>query len=99
MEELRNVSVWDFDHIVLKSSAKEGVWEAETLFRLYKLFERYFRRSLLFKGDERAELESFVRTIQETQASSPVGEKAPEGSRLGSFVILSYFRIKRSTNC
>lgn len=41
---LHDLTVWDFDHMVLQSSEYEGVWEVETLFRVYGIFERQARR-------------------------------------------------------
>ncbi len=39
-EAMERVSVLDFDQIVLASSRREGVWEPETLFRVFSVFMR-----------------------------------------------------------
>ncbi|RLC64661.1 MAG: hypothetical protein DRI48_07470, partial [Chloroflexi bacterium] len=39
-EDLMQVSVYNFDYMVLRSSEKEGVWEVETLFRLFEILRR-----------------------------------------------------------
>lgn len=38
--KLMDVDIYDFDYMVLRSSEEEGVWEAETLFRLFGMFRR-----------------------------------------------------------
>ncbi len=43
LTELENLSVWDFHHIVLVSSQQEGVWEFDTLHRVYALLEKRAR--------------------------------------------------------
>ncbi len=47
-QRINNIDVYDFEHIVLRSSEGEGVWEPDTLFRLFDLF-RYnaFREEAL----------------------------------------------------
>jgi len=37
VQELDTISLFDFEHIILKSSTVEGVWEAETAVRLYDI--------------------------------------------------------------
>ena len=39
-QDLELLDVYDFEQIVFKSSYEEGVWEADTLFRLFGLFHR-----------------------------------------------------------
>ena len=39
-QDLELLDVYDFEQIIFKSSYEEGVWEADTLFRLFGLFHR-----------------------------------------------------------
>ncbi len=39
-QEIDEIRVYAFEHIVLRSSAIEGVWEPDTLFRLFEVFRR-----------------------------------------------------------
>ena len=46
--DLLDVDIYDFDHMVLRSSELEGVWETETLFRLFDILRhRAFRAHTL----------------------------------------------------
>lgn len=46
--ELENIDAYAFDHIVIQSSFKEGVWEPQTLFRIYNfLFRRNAKEQIL----------------------------------------------------
>ncbi len=36
--QMNDIDVYDFEHIVIRSSEGEGVWEPDTLFRLFDLF-------------------------------------------------------------
>ena len=55
--ELDKVDVFDFDDMVLKSSFHEGVWEGETLLRLFLLMQR--RKALDGLSIVASELNSF----------------------------------------
>jgi hypothetical protein len=48
---LNAIDIYDFDHIVFRSSEKQGVWEPDTLFRVFGLFLRDETR-IKAKGDE-----------------------------------------------
>ena len=37
-QQMNDISVYDFEHIVIRSSEEEGIWEPDTLFRLFDLF-------------------------------------------------------------
>lgn len=43
-EEIANLTPWDFERIVIESSAREGAWEVDTLLRLIGIVERRERR-------------------------------------------------------
>ncbi|MBN1936860.1 MAG: hypothetical protein JW934_19520 [Anaerolineae bacterium] len=56
LEKTNDIDVYDFEHIVIRSSEGEGVWEPDTLFRLFNLFEYdAFRRAILV-SDRRASI-------------------------------------------
>ena len=38
--DVQSLEVYDFDEMVLRSSLREGVWEGDTLLRLYQVFHR-----------------------------------------------------------
>ena len=46
--QLNALDVYDFDEIVLRSSEREGVWEPETLFRLFEVYRRIAFRQKVF---------------------------------------------------
>jgi hypothetical protein len=46
--QLNALDVYDFDEIVLRSSEREGVWEPETLFRLFEVYRRIAFREKVF---------------------------------------------------
>jgi hypothetical protein len=39
-KELCAMNIYDFEHIVFRSSYREGIWEPDTLFRVFGLFHR-----------------------------------------------------------
>jgi hypothetical protein len=50
-QQINDINIYDFEHIVIRSSEEEGIWEPDTLFRLFDLF-RYnaFREMALAPG-------------------------------------------------
>ena len=61
---LMNIDVYNFDHMVLRSSEKEGVWEAETLFRLFETLRRVAFRKAAFTAENRVELNDKITKIR-----------------------------------
>jgi hypothetical protein len=54
IHELQNLNVYDFDQMVLRSSHDDGVWEVETLMRIYQIFQRdSFVQLMLSSGNSR----------------------------------------------
>jgi hypothetical protein len=51
-EVMERVSVLDFDQIVLASSRREGVWEPDTLFRVFSVFMRQEARRRLHEDSD-----------------------------------------------
>ncbi len=69
-EELMKVDVYNFDHMVLRSSEKEGIWEAETLFRLFEILRRVAFQKEIFALENRTALDNRIvqiRTIREVK--------------------------------
>lgn len=64
---MERVSVLDFDQIVLASSRREGVWEPDTLFRIFSVFMRREARRRMHEDGE-ADLPSKVRDARSISA-------------------------------
>ena len=65
--DLLDLDIYDFDHMVLRSSQDEGVWEAETLLRIFDVFRhRAFRQQTLLSaaGQALADAISEVRKVR-----------------------------------
>jgi hypothetical protein len=70
-QELEEINIYQFEHIVFESSRREGVWEADTLFRLFGLFQQKAARKKA-KGDEELfELASMMRKVSRIPTGSP----------------------------
>lgn len=62
--ELKSINVYDFYYMVLESSATEGVWEVQTLLRLFNLFhEREAQRAAL-EDTKRMQLNVLIKKIR-----------------------------------
>jgi hypothetical protein len=57
------ISVYDFEHIVFKASNKEGLWEPDTLFRLYGLFQRLEARQKAKGNRKLHNLSAIIRSV------------------------------------
>lgn len=77
-EAMERMTVFDFDQIVLASSRREGVWEPDTLFRVFSVFmQREARRRL--HEDSDADIPSKV--VEARRVSSiPVEAEAAIGN-------------------
>lgn len=82
---MERLSILDFDQIVLTSSRREGVWEPDTLFRIFSILMRREARVRLYGND------ADIRTkVAEARAISVVpwapesklGEEPPSGEAL-----------------
>jgi len=62
---LRSIDIYDFDHIVFRSSEQEGVWEPDTLFRVFGLFHRDETRRAAKGDDGLHELAARIRVISQ----------------------------------
>jgi len=55
-QRMNDIDVYDFEHIVLRSSEREGVWEPDTLFRLFDLFRYSVFRAMALAPEKRRSL-------------------------------------------
>ena len=70
-KSIERINVFDFDRIVFRSSHREGVWEPDTLFRLFGIFQRDFVRDLARNDEKTNVLTSRVREVSSI-ASNPI---------------------------
>lgn len=68
------IDIYDLDQIVFRSSYREGVWEPDTLFRVFGLFHREETRKLA-KGN--ADLSSVVEEIRKLSQIPTESNSAP----------------------
>lgn len=65
-QQVEEVSVIDFEHIIFQVPSKEGIWEPEMLFRLFALYHRLEARTQVHgRGD-------LVDTVQKLRALSEI---------------------------
>jgi len=55
-QHMNDIGVYDFEHIVIRSSEGEGVWEPDTLFRLFDLFRYNAFRAMVLDPERRVSL-------------------------------------------
>jgi hypothetical protein len=68
---LNGVDIYDFDQIVFRSSAREGVWEPDTLFRVFGLFLRDETRKLAKSDADLHAMAAHIRSISQIATDSP----------------------------
>ena len=73
--QIKALSVYDFEQIVFQSSCREGVWEPDTLFRLFGLFQRAAARG---RANEDQELHATADRIRSVIDLEYEPEDAPE---------------------
>jgi DNA-binding Xre family transcriptional regulator len=61
-KEIDDLNIYDFEEIVFRSSYEEGIWEPDTLFRLYNLYQKKNARKLALQDDD---LRSYTDKIRE----------------------------------
>lgn len=62
-KEIDNLNIYDFEHIVFRSSYNEGIWELDTLLRLHSLFQRDIVREEAIKHKDWNQLTNKIRSI------------------------------------
>jgi hypothetical protein len=70
-KQLDEIDIYDFDQIVFRSSEKEGVWEPDTLFRLFGLFHRDQTRRAAKLDTELHKVAKEIRVISQVPTHSP----------------------------
>jgi hypothetical protein len=73
-QQLEEIDIYDMDEIVFGSSWKEGIWEPETLLRVFALFHRKHTRQLSLNNAELHRIASSVRRVSRVDTTS---EKQP----------------------
>jgi hypothetical protein len=84
-EEMGRLSVLGFDQIILASPRREGVWEPDTLFRVFGILMRREARARLYKDD--AAMRSLVEearrvSIVPLEGDPSLGEEPPSQEAL-----------------
>ena len=78
------LSVLDFDRIVLASSRREGVWEPDTLFRVFSIFMRRAARTRLYQDPDITLAVAEARNISAIpeEVAAALGEEKPSREAL-----------------
>ncbi|MEH7255661.1 hypothetical protein V7111_26505, partial [Neobacillus niacini] len=61
---LADINVYDFYHMVLKSSEEEGIWEAQTLFRIHNIFQELESQKLALESENRRVLNENISLLR-----------------------------------
>lgn len=69
-QRMGEIDIYDFDQIVFRSSEKEGVWEPDTLLRVFSLFHRDEVRKLAKSDAQVHELAAKIRSVSEVPTHS-----------------------------
>lgn len=62
-DDLCAMNIYDFEHIVFRSSYREGVWEPDTLFRVFGLYHRAATRRLAKQSAALTEKTAAIRKV------------------------------------
>lgn len=62
-DELCAMNIYDFEHIVFRTSYREGVWEPDTLFRVFGLYHRSKTRQLAKQNATLADQAARIRKV------------------------------------
>jgi hypothetical protein len=63
-----NVDVYDFDHMIFQISMEEGIWELDTLVRLFQIFHRDEIRKLVLDPRITAEFSALIKASRPISA-------------------------------
>jgi hypothetical protein len=61
--DIDGIDVYTFEEIVFESSLREGVWEPDTLLRLFAIYQRHEARRLARENEDLRKLASHVRMV------------------------------------
>lgn len=70
LNSIAKINIYDFEHIVFQSSYREGVWEPDTLFRLFNLFLKQQAREIIQKEEKVHKISSKIRSISTIQTDT-----------------------------
>ncbi len=80
--EIDNLNIYDFEHIVFRSSYNEGIWEPDTLLRLHGLFHRNTLREMARKNSDLQKLTNKIRRISLLPSDRPKSDTSWKIRRL-----------------
>jgi hypothetical protein len=69
-DKINLIDIYDFEQMIFHSSISEGVWEPDTLFRLFGLYHRFDARERARSDDKLYKLASDIRPISIIPADS-----------------------------
>lgn len=67
---IKDVTIYDFDDIVLQSSYEEGIWEPDMLFRVFGIFQRTAVRERAHADGELSRLAERLRSVSHIPTNS-----------------------------
>lgn len=70
LERLKKIDIYEFDQIVFRSSKDEGVWEPDTLFRLFGAFHRDESRVIARADSSLRALADSIRSVSQVRTDS-----------------------------
>lgn len=73
VNKIEEFNIYDFEHLIFSSSSREGVWEPDTLFRVYNLFHRKFARECVQSNEKLRLTTNKIREISLLSTKSSVG--------------------------
>jgi hypothetical protein len=77
VNQLLELDVYDFDHMVLQAAFYEGEWEADTLIRLFHIFQRDSIRTSMLDPKRSASFNKTVEAARPISAINTMGDKQP----------------------
>lgn len=79
--QTNEIDVYDFERIVVQSSEQEGIWEPDTLFRLFELFRYSSFKALMLEAEKRTlfcNLIEQIRAIRNVKTSDELHQGPSE---------------------
>jgi hypothetical protein len=72
-KKIEELSVYDFEDIVFRSSYDEGIWEPDTLFRLYNIYQKYSTNQQILSNSDLFQSTDTLRKISKIQIGNIEG--------------------------
>lgn len=72
-QKLESVSIYDFERIVFHKSRREGIWEPDTLFRLFGIYQRQAAREAALGNQELRDTAATIRALTGVATESRFG--------------------------